>query len=48
MRITKSLIAVFFLIHLMACLWFLTSKFDDHKPDGWVAKEGLVDRDPNF
>lgn len=48
MRISKSLLAVFFLIHLMSCIWFLVSKFDDHMPDSWVARNDLVDADPNY
>jgi hypothetical protein len=48
MRISKSLVAVFFLIHLMSCLWFLVSKFDDHVPESWVARLEIVDEDPSF
>jgi hypothetical protein len=34
--------------HVFACLWFLTSKFNDFHPDTWVARLGLQDADPGI
>lgn len=36
------LIGGFFLIHLFACFWYLTAKFDEFNPDTWVARKGLA------
>ena len=36
------LLGVFFLIHLFACFWYLSAKFNDFDPDTWVARKGLL------
>ena len=36
------LIGGFFLIHLFACFWYLTAKFDEFNPNTWVARKGLL------
>ena len=38
-------ISVFFLVHLMSCLWFLMPKFLDFGPDSWVTRAGMVESD---
>ena len=41
-KVVMLLIGAFFLIHLFACFWYLTAKFDDFNPDTWVARKGLA------
>lgn len=41
-RLIKAVILVFFLIHLMTCLWFLSSVMQDAKC--WIDINGLGDR----
>lgn len=31
-----------FLIHLFACFWYLTAKFEEFGPGTWVARKGLL------
>ena len=38
MRIVYIVISAMFLVHLMACLWFLVAKLDDFNPDTWVIR----------
>jgi hypothetical protein len=33
----------FFMVHLMACFWFLAATFEDNLYDTWVGAKGLVD-----
>lgn len=40
-KMLTLLIGGFFLIHLFACFWYLSAKFDDFNPDTWVARKGL-------
>ena len=41
-KMLALLIAGLFLIHLFACFWYLTAKFDDFGPNTWVARGGLL------
>ena len=41
-KMLSILIFGFFLIHLFACFWFLSAKFEDFAPDTWVARKGLA------
>ena len=34
-------ISVLFLVHLMACLWYLTAKIEDFSPDTWVVRDNI-------
>ncbi len=38
-------VSVFFMIHLIGCMWFLQAKFNDFNPDCWVVKFGYQDKD---
>jgi hypothetical protein len=38
-------ISVFFLIHLIGCMWFLFAKLDDFGPDTWVVRKNYIDKD---
>ncbi len=40
-------ISVFFLIHLIGCLWFLFAKLDDFDPNTWVIRYNYLDKDPS-
>ena len=33
----------FFMVHLMACFWFLAATFEDNLYETWVGAKGLVD-----
>ncbi len=35
--------AVLFMVHLMACMWFLVAKLNDFDPDSWVVVHGILD-----
>jgi len=37
-------ISVFFLIHLVGCMWFLVAKLDDFGPDTWVVRKNYIDK----
>ena len=40
-KMLSLLVAGAFLIHLFACFWHLSAKFDDFNPNTWVARKGL-------
>jgi len=42
-RLVKFSFTVLILVHLIACFWFYTAKFDDFHPDSWVARHGYLD-----
>jgi len=46
MRMISVSITVIFLVHLMACLWFLSAKFSDFEPDTWVVRMDYQDSSP--
>lgn len=37
------LIAVIFIIHLIACCWYWTNYNAGFEPSGWVVRQGLLD-----
>ena len=41
-KMLTLLVGGFFLIHLFACFWYLSAKFDDFNPNTWVARKGLA------
>ena len=43
----KAIGSVFFIVHLMACLWYLLAKIEDFSPDTWVVRADILD-DDNF
>ena len=45
-RMYKVLVLQFFLIHLMACVWFMSATFEDNLYDTWVGARGIVDNTP--
>lgn len=42
-RMLRVLMNVFFLTHLVACLWFFSAKINNFDPSTWVYKAKLVD-----
>mmetsp|Transcript_24313 Transcript_24313/g.23924 ORF Transcript_24313/g.23924 Transcript_24313/m.23924 type:complete len:481 (+) Transcript_24313:722-2164(+) len=46
MRMITVTITVFFMVHIIACLWFLAAKFDNFNPHTWVVRKGYIDRQP--
>jgi hypothetical protein len=42
-RMIQGCIATVVITHLVACLWFLTSKINDYEPETWIARRGIVD-----
>ena len=46
MRMISVTISVFFLVHLVGCLWFLSAKLDDFNPDTWVVRLNYLDQSP--
>ena len=47
-RLLKTIGAMFFLVHLMACFWFLAASLEDQIFDTWVGARDLVDSDPSY
>jgi len=41
-------LVVVFTVHLMACLFFLVSNFEDEDQDNWVVYSGILDEDPSY
>jgi len=41
-RMIQVSVTVLFIVHLMACFWFLGAKFEDFHPDTWVARLELT------
>mmetsp|Transcript_2659 Transcript_2659/g.4467 ORF Transcript_2659/g.4467 Transcript_2659/m.4467 type:complete len:86 (+) Transcript_2659:715-972(+) len=37
-----------FLIHLMACFWYLFASFEDNIYNTWVGGRGIVDAEANY
>ena len=48
MKMITVAVTVFFLVHLVGCLWFLQAKLDDFDPDTWVVRLGYLDKDPSW
>jgi hypothetical protein len=46
MRMITVTISVFFMVHLIACLWFLQAKFDNFQPETWVVRKNYLEKDP--
>jgi hypothetical protein len=40
------LITMLFLVHLMACMFYLLAKVNDFQPSCWVARAQLLDEEP--
>ena len=45
-RLLKVIIVSFFLIHLMACAWFLMATLDDNIWKTWVGGRKVVNKTP--
>ena len=45
LRMMKVAGSVCFLVHLMACFWYLLAKLENFGPDTWVVRSGLIDDD---
>jgi Ion channel len=41
-------VSVFFLVHLIGCLWFMQAKLNDFDPDTWVVRSNFLDEDPGL
>jgi flagellar basal body-associated protein FliL len=42
-RILVISLVVMFMVHLMACIFFLVSKFEDEDRDNWAIYAGIND-----
>jgi hypothetical protein len=38
MRMVQGMATSIIITHIVACLWFLTSRLDNFNPDTWVAR----------
>ena len=47
-RLLNVLAIMFFLVHLMACFWFMAATFEDSLYDTWVGGRGIVDASPGY
>jgi hypothetical protein len=41
LRLTKTMIGTFYLVHLMACLWFGIANFGGFQENCWVVQNDL-------
>ena len=48
MRMVNVLITMFFLVHLMACFWYLAASIEDNLYDTWVGGRDLVDESAGY
>ncbi len=46
MRLMKTLVVVFFIVHLFGCSWFFLAKLSNFSPDTWVVRYDLLDNPP--
>lgn len=47
-RMIKICAAVFFLVHLMSCFWYLSAKFNDFDYNCWVVQRGIQDESNGY
>ena len=47
-RMLNVLAFQIFLIHLMACFWYLFASFEENVYETWVGGRGIVDEAPNY
>lgn len=40
-------ITMFFLVHLIACIYYMTAMFADFNPNTWVAQKGILNEAPH-
>ncbi|CAG9311826.1 unnamed protein product [Blepharisma stoltei] len=43
LRLIKTFGAIFIIIHIMACFWYMSYSLDDYNPNSWVVRLGYVD-----
>ena len=43
-KLVTVLITVFFMVHLIACVWYGIAEFSDFEADSWVVRKGLTTR----
>jgi len=48
MRMLQVTAGVFFMVHLMACFWFLSASFNNYEWDCWVMQAGIEDEDVGY
>jgi hypothetical protein len=41
-------LVVVFMVHLMACLYFLVSKFEDEDQDNWAISAGINNESDSY
>ena len=41
-------VTVIFIVHLMACFWFLVAKFEDFDYTSWVVQSGIRDDSDSY
>lgn len=42
-RMIQVSVTVFFLVHIVGCIWFFQAKLDDFNPDTWVVRMNYID-----
>ena len=47
-RMIKVLLLEFFMVHLMACLWFMSATFEENIYDTCVGGRNIVDKEPIY
>lgn len=47
-RLINAVALVFWMVHLMACFWYLAASLEDNIFNTWVGARGVADADPNY
>jgi len=42
------LIVMYFLVHLMGCLWYMTATLENNILETWVGSRGIDETTPNY
>ena len=47
-RMLKIIGIQIYLVHLVACFWYLSATMEENMFDTWVGARGIVDADKNY
>jgi voltage-gated potassium channel Kch len=42
-KLITVMISVFFIVHMVACIWYASAEMRNFSPDTWVARQELLD-----
>lgn len=47
-RMVNVLISMFFLVHLMACFWYMAATLEENIHETWVGSKSLIDEGASY